>query len=148
MVGQNDEQHATGTTLHELCAEHGRAGEMLRRQISPGEQVDMYFVGKNTEILALTRRSLYIIKPGLLPMSGPSVVGFPYHEVTNVAVHASRGRFAFEVRTAATLPADPASVSDEIEYNIPNVVSLEAQGLPEFEGALTLVLERVANARR
>lgn len=138
----------TGTTLTELCADHDKEGEMLRRQLSAGERVDLYVVGKDTEILALTRRSLYIIKPGLVPMSGPSVVGFPYDEVTNVAVHASRGRFAFEVQTAATIPADPASVSDELDYNLPNVVSLEAQGLPEFEGALTLVLERVANARR
>lgn len=141
----SDKTH--GTTLAELCADHGEEGEVLRQQLDAEEQVDMYVVGKNSEILALTLRSLYIVKPGLLHMFGASAVRYPYEQVKNVAVHASQRKFAFEVQASGTSEqVDPVTAAD-IEYNLPNVVPLEERDLPAFEGALALVIERIANAR-
>ncbi|MGI8609109.1 MAG: hypothetical protein ACR2MY_07785 [Candidatus Dormibacteria bacterium] len=136
-----------GATLDELCADHPKEGEVLRQQLRVGEHVDMYVVGNGTEILALTRRSLYIIKPGFLHLSGRMAVEYPYDEVTQVVVHASHGHLAFEVCTDDTLVPDPSGADYDIDYDLPNVVPLEEHELPAFEGALALVLERVANAR-
>jgi hypothetical protein len=136
-----------GARLEQLCIDHPEAGEALRAQLGGGEQLEIYVVGKDNQILALAPRSLYIIKPGSLHVSGATVVGYAYDQVSQVAVRASHSNFAFEVQTIDMLAQRDLARSDDIDRNEPNIIRLEEHQLPAFEGALALVLERIANAR-
>lgn len=135
-----------GTTLEELCNDSPEAGEALREQIGAGERVDMYVVGKDSDVLALTARSLYIIRPGLQRRSRATAVGYPYNTVSQVAVHASKRDFVLELQAKGALEhADPAAARDDRSGKATSV-HLDETDLPAFEGVLALLLERVAKA--
>lgn len=138
---------STGSTLEDLHADHNKEAEVLRNQLAEGEEVDMYVVGRDSEVLALTQDRLHIVKSGMMHRSDGHVSQYAYRDLTHVAVHASSGHFAFEVRTEDTLVPDPRGAAFDNDYDLPNVVPFEESELPAFEKALAQVRERVARAR-
>jgi hypothetical protein len=141
-----------GAGIDELERADRKTAELVRRTLDAGEAIDMWAIGLDDQLVALTPHRALIVKRGFragAPLGG-RVASIAYTEIINAELRLGKATGIFEIRAAGMPEVDAWAYRGRRSrvHELPNGLTIANGQAAEFARVVQAIRERVAGTHR
>jgi hypothetical protein len=139
-----------GATIVQLELVHKRSADLLRKSLGASEIVNLWAIGLDDQMVALSQEHAFIIKWGFASRAplGGMVVSLTFTDIVSADVYVRKTTAIFEIRAAGMPGAEawPQRFRRTRAEELPNVVTIAPVQVRDFQRIATSIRERVYEA--
>jgi hypothetical protein len=139
-----------GAGIDELARADRKSAQLVRRTLDAAEAIDMWAIGLDDQLVALTHRRALIVKRGFRSGSpfGGRVASIDYREILSADLRLDKVTGVFEIRAAGMPEVDAWAYRGRRSrvHELPNGLTIANGQAAELARVVEVIRERVAAA--